>query len=302
MGRAASAALFFFVLPLRADDPAEAIARGRYLLQSGDCKLAVRVLQDAVPDAVGLRGDARDKALAEIHFHTAVAFSDCGLPDNARTAIREFLRFEPRPTRDISRYSTDFIALLEETQQLVDELPTDAFERFYPGYNEFARFQDDVQRPASWIETPAFVLLATEEERNRWPRMTNDVERSAFIQRFWEHRDRVLVQNRIAFADHAFPGTDEKPGSLTDRGRVFVFLGPPARVNHAVVPGRRAGASVERWVYLRSQLPAAIPALEVEFRFVTQPGYGEGVMEKDFMPLKALAEAKKVFDGRPRPE
>jgi GWxTD domain-containing protein len=301
MRRAASAALLFFSVTAAAD-PREAIARGKYLLRSGDCRLAIKVLQGAIPDAVALRRHDRDAALADIHFHTAIAFSDCGLPDNARAALREYLRFEPDEARDISRLSNDFVALLEETRQIVSALPTDAFERFYPGYNEFARFQEPPGRLASWAASPAFQLFGTPEEKNRWPRLTNDIERSAFVQKFWEHRDRRLLQNRIAFADNTFLEEDETPGSLTDRGRVFVLLGPPARVTHTVIGGRETGAWTERWVYDRSQLRAAIPALEVEFRFVTQSGYGEGVMEKDFMALKALAEAKKSFDGRPRPE
>jgi GWxTD domain-containing protein len=76
------------------------------------------------------------------------------------------------------------------------------------------------------------------------------VARAEYIAQFWKAHDvkaetsanetREEFERRVAFADVHF-AQDEKRGSLTDRGMVFVLLGPPTWV------GRRPFVAGEDW-------------------------------------------------------
>jgi GWxTD domain-containing protein len=86
-----------------------------------------------------------------------------------------------------------------------------------------------------WNEGPVRVLLTGDEKRG-WMSLSDPVSRSEFVTKFWTTRDpkpetpenefRQEFQRRVAFADKYFP-QDEVRGSLTDRGMVFLLLGPP---------------------------------------------------------------------------
>jgi GWxTD domain-containing protein len=73
----------------------------------------------------------------------------------------------------------------------------------------------------------------TEAEKSAWAAAATDAERAAFVETFWRARDlednhsfRPDFERRVAFADANF-AQDEKRGSMTDRGMVFVLIGPP---------------------------------------------------------------------------
>ena len=81
-------------------------------------------------------------------------------------------------------------------------------------------------------------LLSSEEKRD-FPRLSNPVARSEFVTNFWKSRDprpeteeneyREEFEKRIAFADSRFTDAEIR-GSLTDRGVVFLLLGPPTYI------------------------------------------------------------------------
>ena len=52
-----------------------------------------------------------------------------------------------------------------------------------------------------------------------------------------------------------------------------------------------AKGNVERWIYNRDQFPKGIPDAEAVFKFITQEGYGDHVLQRDFMVTKVLADA-----------
>ena len=90
-----------------------------------------------------------------------------------------------------------------------------------------------------WGEGPAKWLM-TREEARKWKSVSTDEEAQAFVDLFWARRDPTPATSRnefkedfdarVKFADDNFSdGRD--PGSLTDRGRVFILLGPPYRVS-----------------------------------------------------------------------
>ena len=88
---------------------------------------------------------------------------------------------------------------------------------------------------ADWSQGPARYILST-SEREEFQRLSNPLARSEFIAVFWKAHDprpetpeneyRDEFERRVAFADPRF-NQDETRGSLTDRGMVFILLGPP---------------------------------------------------------------------------
>jgi GWxTD domain-containing protein len=47
----------------------------------------------------------------------------------------------------------------------------------------------------------------------------------------------------------------------------------------------------ESWYYRKNRLPSSVTAREVHFDFVTEEGYGTGVMQKDAVPMQTLGQA-----------
>lgn len=284
--------------------PANAVGEGRRLLAANDCEAAARVMQDAVPAAAALP-DPRERqdAVAALQFYSALAFHDCRRDEQATLALREFFRVRPAAGKlDAARYDSSFIRLFDEVHAKGTPAGT-PFERFYPGFQDSLVVEPEREPLALWGRNSAFLILASPVEREMWGRIRDDEGRARFIEAFWAGRDRGEILRRISFANRAFLSPDEERGSLTDRGKVFVLLGPPSRIERrplgrsegAFIPRRSAiqiDGTLERWVYFRTQLAHPIPASEVAFRFITQDGYGNGVMEKDSMALKVLADAR----------
>ena len=306
------AALLVTAVCAAAAGPSSAVATAREQIAAGDCRSAIRLLQDAAPELAAIR-DAEERAAAAgaVHFYTALAFSDCNMADEARRELRDFFRFRPDLTTiDAARYPPPFVELFKEVQRAVQSV--ELFDRIYPGYDRYGTPPADEVPLQIWGTNPAFQILADDEEREEWGRLRTEAERREFVRRFWARRDRgsggryqATIQRRVVFADASFFSPDEVRGALTDRGRVFVLLGPPARVYQSGLKRYETTirqdrsrepltGTLERWVYFNWQLPKGIAPKEVEFRFITQPGYGEGVMQKDFWPMKALAEAGKL--------
>ena len=86
-----------------------------------------------------------------------------------------------------------------------------------------------------WATGPAKYLL-TSAQRQDFERLADSFARSEYIAVFWKAHDpkpetpenefREEFERRVAFADLRF-NQDETRGSLTDRGMVFILLGPP---------------------------------------------------------------------------
>jgi len=107
-----------------------------------------------------------------------------------------------------------------------------------------------------WLDQDV-VYIITKDERERFLKLTTDEARDKFIKEFWEVRNpnpgsevntyREEYYQRIAFANSRFgigSGTD---GWRTDRGRVYITLGPPqSKMTYRNAPNLRA---FEYWFY-----------------------------------------------------
>ena len=90
----------------------------------------------------------------------------------------------------------------------------------------------------AWLNQEV-VWIITPEEKQAFLRLSNDQERDAFIEQFWNRRNpdpgspenkfRDEHYRRIAYADAHF-AVAAQPGWETDRGHVYIVYGPPTRL------------------------------------------------------------------------
>ena len=331
------------VATLSASDPGAAISVGRQAINNRQYDLAIRTFSEAVPDAAMLPEPQRSQALAALDFYTAVAFSGKGDDAKTREQLEHFFELSPKTnTIDTTKYDAAFVRRFKEVRSAFDKSSNGNFDLAYPGYRTFSAAEPS-QRPLDqWGDGPELTFLGTSEEKQQWKTLRDDASRRSFIEQFWFRRDRTpdAAENefqrdfmrRVAFADRTFV-TEKTRGSMTDRGRVFVLLGPPkivrqsnltaadgarsndrsiaaissdtgrvaqarateAREKNSMIPNLTpiAKGKVERWVYGKDQLPKGFPDDQVVFKFITEEGYGENVLQRDHLVLKAIHDAGK---------
>src|SRR5262245_43612947 len=182
-----------------------------------------------------------------------------------------------------------------------------------------------------WREGPVRYLL-TKSEDETYRELTSDPDRAAFIQRFWASRDpvgstpeneyRALFYGRVAEANRLFTDST-KPGWKTDRGKIYVLLGPP---DDFTVEGQgdskntdppREGLdpatipNAEVWTYRSppgGQRAETLPAIRFtkdatgEYRMSNDPilpGFDNAArpaFQIQSMQIKSLPEQKKILD------
>jgi GWxTD domain-containing protein len=120
---------------------------------------------------------------------------------------------------------------------------------------------DTPRRIEQWHVGPVRYLM-TRTETRQFRRLETDPERVQFIRRFWDRRDpdprtpeneaRLAFWTRVAEANRLFADTP-LPGWKTDRGKIYILLGPPNETeeNLEFDSGDRtiAGRGLLRWHY-----------------------------------------------------
>ncbi|MGB0123382.1 MAG: GWxTD domain-containing protein [Silvibacterium sp.] len=86
----------------------------------------------------------------------------------------------------------------------------------------------------TWLDVDVRWII-TDQERKAFKSLSNDEERDAFIEQFWQRRNpdpdspentfREEHYRRIAYANEHFAAG--KPGWMTDRGHIYIAFGPP---------------------------------------------------------------------------
>ncbi|MFP4082874.1 MAG: GWxTD domain-containing protein [Candidatus Aminicenantes bacterium] len=94
-------------------------------------------------------------------------------------------------------------------------------------------------RHRKWLSQDVAYII-TSKEKDVFLQLSTDKERDMFIQAFWKQRDPVpeTPENefkeehyrRIAHANEYFGRETTRPGWQTDRGRIYIVLGPPVDV------------------------------------------------------------------------
>lgn len=293
-------------------DPAAAVAKAKEEIAAGRHAVALELLHEATPiAAASMNLRQRAVALSAIYFYSAMAEVALGQKDHAAEDLRSFLLYSPQTKLDASHFSPEFVALFNDVQTGIAKrrnAPA-SFEDAYPGFPPGV--SSSVWPLDSWGASSEFIILGTDQEKEEWGRLRDEQTRRAFMTEFWNRRDpdpstsvneaRVEFLSRIAFADVAFTESPDDRGSLSDRGRIFVLLGPPQRVSVRPMTRREAwyqprrtidaGNALEQWTYFREQLPKKLPHNELVIRFITEGGSLVRRMERDFLVEKAVKDA-----------
>jgi len=106
-------------------------------------------------------------------------------------------------------------------------------------YKQQKELRQELKGPYKTWLTEEVPYIITDQERKAFLSLSNDEEREAFIENFWQRRNpnpdspenefREEHYRRIQYAnDHFAAG---KPGWKTDRGRIYIMWGPPDSID-----------------------------------------------------------------------
>jgi len=137
-----------------------------------------------------------------------------------------------------------------------------------------SRFQDLTEDEAAdlWLrEIAGYIIM--DWERDTWERLTTSEERVKFIDAFWKRRDptpetelneyKIEHYRRLAYANKFFGAG--RPGYLTDRGRLYIILGPPDEIDSAPMGRNVNQYPSEVWLYRDPPHPSLPQNMEIAF-------------------------------------
>jgi len=311
---------------------------------------ALQKLDEALvaTEAIASRAE-QQQAEAAIRFYAAQAAFSLKDEERARRELLEFFTLMPEADKlDPSKYDRKYVRFFASVKDSLAPRPAGRFDQLYPGWGDGRAWKSEEPPAVRFAESPEFVLLASPEEREQWSMLRTDRERMTFVESFWSDFDptpeeepnefRRSFRQRALFADETF-GRDAERGALTDRGRVFILLGPPMVVNLRPLTGSEGGNTrarserqtsprppptnpstqdsmnafrsmeaeqkstplgastpvsdglVEVWIYSREMLAESVPADKVEFKFISEKGYGDHVLQREPLVIRALEDA-----------
>jgi GWxTD domain-containing protein len=181
---------------------------------------------------------ASQQLAAPLAFYRGVCEANLGHPDKAQLDFEVFLALQPNASMDPSMYSKKAIAAFEAARK--NAAPPDASEgriSIFQAFQEFKMPPNSEERAGMhWADGPVKWIMSADEKR-RWAELSPGADWQEFVDAFWETRNpqpgnpdnvfKTTFERRAAFADARFIEAEETRGSMTDRGMVFVLLGPP---------------------------------------------------------------------------
>ena len=199
---------------------------------------------------------ARRQLEAPMAFYRGVCEANLDMAEKAQADFELFLMQQPRASMDPSMYSKKAISAFRAAQK--NAPPPDSADGDDKRPAMFVAFQEFKMPPNAsepvgemWADGPVQWIMS-EEEKRTWQSLAFADERLEFADRFWEARNpkpgnpdnsyRNTFDRRVAFADANFVQAEGTRGSMTDRGMVFVLLGPPTFVGRKPI---RSGEDVE---------------------------------------------------------
>jgi len=148
--------------------------------------------------------------------------------------------------------------------------------------NLFSKEKSDIlpSKYQKWL-TEEVVHIITGKEKEVFLNLESDKERDFFIKLFWEQRDpnkatpvnefKTEHYRRLNYANKFFGRDTSRLGCLTDRGRIYIILGPPQDIDRHT--GMKELYPTEVWFYTgqgQTFLPAAFNVV-----FFKRQGIGE---------------------------
>lgn len=157
-------------------------------------------------------------------------------------------------------------------------------------------FAADLVKYKDWKKSPEYEYLITSGEEKEWKAVKTDADAEKLIALFWARRNpdpknpdnffKQRFEKLVEYADKRFTLASGRRGSLTERGKLFILVGPPKTLSDQAGtlphpaggtpgapappendPGTTLGESVTTFRYEEKQLPAyaSIKYLEVQF-------------------------------------
>ena len=318
----------------------------------GEAATALRRLNElaAAPEFAAVR----ERLLPVLSFYTGIIQFEQHDEAGARVALERYLGLQPEATLDPGLYPKALVSFFERVKKEMEKADRLAAPPSAPGsieggalpsYAEFAPDEeaaDAMDRDPKWGSGPVRFLFVA-DEATRWKSAADEDARRHFQQEFWARRDptqatpgnelRREFARRVQFANARF-STESQHGSETDRGMVFILLGPPNYAGRSQIDAAeegvtratdiRTGAAVglrdranriepesyrlnaaqkkgtrEVWYYRSDRLSKDLPFKELRFEFQTKEGYGIGVLQKDAVNLSALSKMADLI-ARPK--
>lgn len=104
-----------------------------------------------------------------------------------------------------------------------------------------AAFAGGLSKYKGWDKTPQGYLM-TADERAQWANVKSDDDADKFVKDFLARRSPDFADqvNRAAAAADKYFTTGKTAGSLTERGRMVIILGPPSAMSVTDTPVRGA--------------------------------------------------------------
>lgn len=143
-------------------------------------------------------------------------------------------------------------------------LPQQAREFADSGHEVASYFEGGQLELKDWKDGPVQYLMLP-YELDEWRELDNDEHRQQFIAWFWARRDldarddqhefRTGFYRRVAYANQRFRGFPR--GWRSDRGRVWITLGPPSGGMRRIDMqrwGRCSAQSGEQWIYYTNSM------------------------------------------------
>ncbi|MGH9344947.1 MAG: GWxTD domain-containing protein [Terriglobia bacterium] len=145
-------------------------------------------------------------------------------------------------------------------------------------YEQQKELRKELKGPyKTWLNQDV-VYIITDQERKAFLGLSNDEERDAFIQAFWERRNpdpdspentaREEHYRRIAYANEHFAAGE--PGWKTDRGRIYIEWGAPDSID-----AHPSGGEYDRPANEGGGTTTTFPFEVWHYRYL--PGIGENV-------------------------
>ncbi|MDQ6892844.1 MAG: GWxTD domain-containing protein [Acidobacteriota bacterium] len=237
----ASACCFFGAAAASGETVVELFQKAKQQVKLGSYGDALKTL-DALDTATAAPGHEAERRQVEppIAFYRGVSFAALGRKDEARASFQKYLGFAPNASMDASMYPKKAVAAFEEARKGLGPAAAPESASIDGSYANFrlAGASPPETPNEAWGDGPVKFLMSSDEKRE-WAKASDPISRSEFVTKFWASRDtkpetpenefRQEFERRVAYSDATFV-QGEVRGSMTDRGMVFVLLGPPTYV------------------------------------------------------------------------
>jgi len=236
-----AAALLLAAFSAAATTMPELFLKAKEQFKLGNYKESLAAIETLEAESAKPGNEAeRQKMLPGVLFYKGASLAALGRADEAEKAFEGFLERAPNASIDPALYPPKVIAAFDAAKKSIVAAAPKANEpapsaNIAEAYRAFRPPETKPDEERDWSRGPAKYLL-TATEREDFERIADFVAREEFIANFWKSRDpkpetpenefRQEFERRVAFADARFT-QDETRGSLTDRGMVFILVGPP---------------------------------------------------------------------------